>query len=184
MRDKEYLEAVYNQFILKRLIIKKGSDLSEAHVSKSDSNMEFAGFLLDNNKFIDVRNACILRISEHPKNPTNKREGFFGWAVVGLYYSAYHAALSLVSKKGYSSKEHNATLCFIIKNFSEFSIEEINLIDELQIKREEIEFYSGLKEERNKASYSTSLIFNKDKVYELREKSILLINKIKSILER
>ena len=159
MRDKEYLEAVYNQFILKRLIIKKGSDLSEAHVSKSDSNMEFAGFLLDNNKFID-------------------------WAVVGLYYSVYHAALALVSKKGYSSKEHNATLCFLIKNFSEFSIEEINLIDELQIKREEIEFYSGLKEERNKASYSTSLIFNKDKVYELREKSILLINKIKSILER
>ncbi len=121
--------------------------------------MEFADFLLKNNKFFD-------------------------WAIIGLYYSVYHAGLALLSNRGFSSKNHNATLCFLIKNFSEFSKEEIELIDDLQIKQEEIEFYSGLKEERQKASYSTSLLFNKEKVEELKEKSILLINKIKSILEK
>jgi uncharacterized protein (UPF0332 family) len=121
--------------------------------------MEFVNFLLENQKFYD-------------------------WAIVGLYYSVYHSALALLSKKGFSSKDHNATLCFLIKNFSEFSKEEIELIEDLQIKREEIEFYSGLKEERQKASYSTSLFFSKDKVEELKEKSILLINKIKAILEK
>lgn len=158
MNDKDALDKAYNRYIRKKLILRKVTDLAKAHISKSDNNMEFVNFLLENEKFYD-------------------------WQIVGLYYSLYHAALSLLSKEGYSSKDHNATLCFLIKNFSEFSKEEIELIDELQIKREEIEFYSGLKEERGKASYSTALIFDKEKVQELREKTILLINKIKSILE-
>jgi uncharacterized protein (UPF0332 family) len=158
INNKELLEKTYQKYIKKKIIIKMQSDLSKAHISKSDNNMEFVNFLLENNKFFD-------------------------WAIVGLYYAVYHGSLALLSKNGYSSKNHNATLCFLIKNFSEFSKDEIELIDELQIKREEIEFYSGLKDERQKASYSTNLLFSYDKVDELKEKSILLINKIKSILE-
>ena len=157
LKDKHALEKAYNRFIKKKPIITRSSDISPAHIAKSDSNLEFVNFLIESQKFID-------------------------WQIVGLYYSIYHASLALLSKKGYSSKDHNATLCFLIKNFSEFTNEEIKLIDDLQIKREEIEFYSGLKEERRKASYSTTLLFDKDKVAELREKTILLINKIKSIL--
>jgi len=157
MNNSELLEKVYNSYIQKKLLQKKSSDLVKAHISKSDNNLEFVNFLLENERFPD-------------------------WQIVGLYYSVYHAVLALLSKKGFSSKDHNATLCFLIKNFSEFSKEEIELIDNLQIKREEIEFYSGLKEERQKASYSTSLLFDKEKVQELREETILLINKIKTIL--
>ena len=140
------------------LAFKSSSNLSKAHIAKSDNNLEFAGFLLDNDRYFD-------------------------WAVVGLYYSVYHASLALLSKHGFASKDHNATLCFLIKNFSEFSKEDIELIEDLQIKKEEIEFYSGLKEERKKASYSTSILFNKEDVEELRKQSISLINKMKSILE-
>ncbi len=158
MNNKNALEKAYNRYIKKNIIQKKPTDLAKAHISKSDNNMEFVNFLLENERFYD-------------------------WQIVGLYYSVYHSALALLSYKGFSSKDHTATLCFLIKNFSEFSKEEIELIDDLQIKRDEIEFYSGLKEERQKASYSTSLLFSKDKVIELKEKSILLINKIKAILE-
>ena len=157
MKDKAKLDEVYNLYIKRKLILKKPSDLSKAHIAKSNSNMEFVNFLLENNKFPD-------------------------WCVVGLYYSVYHASLALLSKKGYASKDHNATLCFLIKNFSEFSKEEIELIDNLQIKRDEIEFYSGLKEERGKASYSTSLLFNRNMIIDFKEKSIILINKMKAIL--
>ncbi|MDP2925548.1 MAG: HEPN domain-containing protein [Nanoarchaeota archaeon] len=158
MNNKSALEKAYSRYIKKKIIQKKPSDLAKAHISKSDNNMEFVNFLLENERFYD-------------------------WQIVGLYYSVYHSTLALLSKKGFSSKDHNATLCFLIKNFSEFSKEELELIEDLQIKREEIEFYSGLKEERQKASYSTSLLFSKDKVIELKEKSILLINKVKIILE-
>ena len=101
------------------------------------------------------------------------------WCVVGLYYAVYHASLALLSRKGFSSKDHGATPCFLIKNFSEFSRDDISLIDDLQIKRDEVEFYSGLKEERRKASYSTNLLFNKKDIEEFREQSISLINKVK-----
>ena len=157
MNDKAKLDDLYNQYLKRKIILKKPSDLSKAHIAKSDNNMEFVNFLLQNNKFPD-------------------------WCVVGLYYSVYHASLALLSKKGYSSKDHNATLCFLIKNFSEFSKEDIELIDNLQIKRDEIEFYSGLKEERGNANYSTSLLFDKDKILDFKEKSIMLINKMKAIL--
>lgn len=156
--NKKALEETYNNYIKKKIILKSHSDLSQAHIAKSNSNMEFANFMLESNKFLD-------------------------WAVVGLYYGVYHASLALLSKKGFSSKDHNATLCFLIKNFSEFSEKDLELIDQLAINREDIEFYAGLKEERRKASYSTSMLFSKDKVQELREESIKLINKIKKMLE-
>ena len=157
IKNKKTLDEIYNFYIKKKIIIKKDSDLSKAHIAKSNSNMEFVDFLLKNNKFLD-------------------------WCIVGLYYAVYHASLALLSRKGFSSKNHNATLCFLIKNFSDFSKEEIELIDNLRISREEIEFYSGLKEERGKASYSTTLLFKREDVEEFREKSISLINKIKAIL--
>lgn len=158
LKDRKKLEETYNWYLQKKIIRKSLSDLSGAHIAKSDSNIEFVSFLLENEKFFD-------------------------WCVTGMYYAVYHASLALLSKEGFLSKDHSATLCFLIKNFSEFSQEDIELIDKLQISKEEIEFYSGLKEERRKASYSTSLLFDKDKVEELKEKSILIINKIKSILE-
>ena len=155
--DKKKLDEAYSFYIKKKILKKSDSNLSKAHLYKSDSNMEFVDFLLKNDKFPD-------------------------WCIVGLYYSVYHASLALLSHKGYSSKDHNATLCFLIKNFSEFSKEDIELIDDLQIKRDEIEFYSGLKEERRKASYSTSLLFDKASINNFRKSSIQLINKIKAII--
>ena len=155
--NKKALEEVYNNYIKKKLIAKSYSDLSQGHIAKSNSNMEFVSFLLDDNRFLD-------------------------WAIVGLYYGVYHASLALLSKKGFSSKDHNATLCFLIKNFAELSEADIELIDQLAINREDIEFYAGLKQERQKASYSTSLLFSKSSVEDLRKKSLKLINKIQVIL--
>jgi len=156
--NKKLLEDTYNRYLAKALILKSKNDLSKAHLAKSSNNIDFSIFLIESDKFLD-------------------------WAVVGLYYAVYHASLALLSRKGYSSKDHNATLCFLIKNFSNFSKEEIDLIDELSIDKQDIEFYAGLKEERKKASYSTSLLFDKEKVITLKDKTILLINKIRTILD-
>ncbi|MCX6748593.1 MAG: HEPN domain-containing protein [Candidatus Pacearchaeota archaeon] len=159
INDRKKLEEAYRFFINKKLLFKRDANLTSAHIAKSNSNLEFVDFLIKNNKFLD-------------------------WAVIGLYYSVYHASLALLSKNGFASKNHNATLCFIMRHFSQISKEDVELINKLAVTKEYISFYSGLKEERSKASYSTSLFFNKKIVEELREKSIKLINKIKLIVEQ
>ena len=88
IKDKEKLKKTYNSYIKNKVIVSTKSDLSYAHIAKSDSNMEFVNFLIENKKFLD-------------------------WCIVGLYYSIYHASLALLSRKGFSSKDHNATLCFV-----------------------------------------------------------------------
>lgn len=157
IENKNKLEEVYQYYLKNRFIIQTTLNLSKAHISKANYYMEFADFIL-------------------------KEERFVSWSVVGLYYSLYHASLALLSQKGFYSKDHNATLCFLIKNYSEFSEEELELVDNLKINREEIEFYSGLKEERKKANYSTDILFDKEKVEELRKNAISFLNKVKTLL--
>ena len=96
MNDRKKLEEAYRFFITKKLLFKRNANLVLAHIAKSNNNLEFVDFLIKNNKFFD-------------------------WAVIGLYYSVYHVSLALLSKNGFASKNHNATLCFIIKHFSDFN---------------------------------------------------------------
>jgi len=46
----------------------------------------------------------------------------------------------LLAEGGFSSKDHTATLCFLIRNYSEFSEEDINLYYDLAITQEEIQW--------------------------------------------
>jgi len=158
IENKEKLEEAYFLYLKNKIIVKTEFNLAEAHLTKANYDLEFADFILNSNKFAS-------------------------WSVVGLYYSLYHASLALLAKKGYLSKDHNATLCFLIKHYSEFSKEDLEFVNSLKINREEIEFYSGLKEERKKASYSTELVFDKENIEVLRKKTILFLNKVKMILK-
>lgn len=133
-------------------------DLVKAHLEKSKHNLGLVNLLIENGKYND-------------------------WIIVSLYYALYHSCLALLANKGYSSKNHTATLLFLIKNYSDFSCEEVEMIEELSISKSDAEFYTDLKQERHNASYSTKNIFTKDKVTELRKKTISFINKVEAILE-
>jgi len=160
LKNKADLDKSYRDYIDRRIIQKvpPSTNLVKAHIEKSDHNLEFSYFLFTQDKFLD-------------------------WIVVGLYYAVYHASLALLASKGFSSKDHTATLCFLIKHYSEFSEEDIKLYYDLLITQEEIQFYTTLKRERQKASYSTAKAFDEETVKELREKAIGFINKVKTILE-
>ena len=159
-QDRDALEENYRLYLKRRIIQKlpRSRNLVSAHIEKSDHNLEFSYFLFTQNRFLD-------------------------WTIVGLYYAVYHASLALLAHKGFSSKDHIATLCFLIKHYSEFSQEDIDLYYDLLITQKEIQFYARLKRERQQASYSTRTLFNEEKVEELREKAIDFINKVKMILE-
>lgn len=111
-------------------------------------------------------------------------QGYSDWAVVGCYYAVYHIALALILKKGYFSKNHDATLSVLIKEYCKknLSNEDIELMNSIYLSNEDVLFYANSKQERKKASYSTQIVFDKENVESLRLKTILFVNKAKSIL--
>jgi len=110
--------------------------------------------------------------------------GYSDWIIVGCYYCLYHAALSLILKKGFSSKNHDATLCLLIKYYyKEITEEEIELINFTFLNNEDILFYVESRDKRRDASYSTKTAFDKSDVSKIILKTRLLFNKSKSILE-
>lgn len=115
----------------------------------------------------------------------NIKLGFIDWAINGCYYASYHAALSLILTKGYSSKNHLATLCVIIQEFYKQGLEE----EDIQVLAsfldyQDVLFYVESKNKREDATYSTQTLFEKKEVEQLRIKATLFVNKIKSIINR
>ena len=157
-KNKRELDNKIKFYESKRQLVKKDSkSLIQAHIDKAKHNLEFFDKNKDDSKFND-------------------------WLIVTLYYALYHCALALVANKDYNSKNHTATLLFLIKHYS-ISKEEIEFIDELSINKEDAEFYTSLKEDRHSASYSTSNFFDDEKVKDYRSKVNDFLQKTIEILE-
>lgn len=105
------------------------------------------------------------------------------WALVTCYYSSYHAALALIISKGYFSKNHDATLCILIKEFynKELSKEDIELLN--MFDAEDLLFYIESKQKREEASYSTKTKFESQEVNKIKLKTTLFVNKAEKIIK-
>src|SRR3989338_1762038 len=90
------------------------NDLVNGHLEKADHNLKFVQSTLELKDFND-------------------------WAIVSAYYSIYHASLALCALKGYSTKDHFATLLILIKEFykKELTKEEIEILGDTTLKKEE-----------------------------------------------
>ena len=145
--------------INKGLLLKQKNDLKEieGHIHKSEHNIKFINQIVKLN--------------------------FSDWAIVGCYYASYHAALALIMTKGYSSKNHLATLCVLIKEFYNKGLtkEDIETFAHL-LDYQDILFYVESKEKRENAAYTAKIIFDKKEVEQLRMKAVLFVSKIKGII--
>jgi len=154
-------------FYLKKELLQKESEtefLPISHLKKAEYNLKFVNFLKDNKKFYD-------------------------WIIVGCYYAVYHSALALITKKGFSSKNHLATLCALIKFYYQkkekaLTEEEIKLVSKSSLEKQEVSYFAYAKEKRETASYGLSEEFNKREAESLLEKTIKFLNKSREILER
>ena len=135
-------------------------ELVNGHLDKADHNLKFVQSTLELGEFND-------------------------WAIVSAYYSIYHASLALCALKGYSTKDHFATLLIVIKEFYNKGLgrEEIETIGKTTMEKEEVLYYIEAKTKRNKASYSTQKIFDKKEAENLRLKAIDFVNKAKEIID-
>jgi uncharacterized protein (UPF0332 family) len=149
-------------YIKHKTLTKQTSSDSEirGHIEKAEHNLKYTKAVLDLKKFND-------------------------WVVVGCYYSIYHIALALILKKGYFSKNHDATLCVLIKEYykKDLTQEDIELLNRIYFDNEDVLIYTKSKDEREKASYSTQIFFDEKSVEELRQKAILFVRKAQNILK-
>jgi uncharacterized protein (UPF0332 family) len=98
----------------------------------------------------------------------------------------YHSALALALSKGYSSKNHDATLCILIKEFYNKGVneEDLELFNQLFISYIDLIVYIEAKNKREEATYSTKYEFTKETVEDLRDKTIQFTSKSQEILTK
>lgn len=160
LNKKEELDKKILNYLKQKTLVKQNVDIKEinGHIAKAEHNTKFVKDTLD--------------------------DGYSDWAIVGCYYAAYHMALALILKKGYSSKNHDSTLCVLIKEYCNkgLSGSDIELLNKVYLDNEDILFYVKTKEEREKASYSSQIAFDKKNVEDLRSKTLLFVRKANEIL--
>ncbi len=165
LEKENKLENSFNFYLKKEIITieKEKNYLPISHLKKAEYNLKFINFLNDNKKFYD-------------------------WIIVGCYYTIYHSTLALITKKGFSSKNHLATLCTLIKFYycqkKVLGIKEIELVSKSSLEKEEVNYFAYAKEKRETASYGISEEFNKKEAEELLKKTIKFLNKTREILEQ
>lgn len=157
---------------IKKSILKKSGDESKLYLRKADHNLNFANWVFDKHN------------DEIPKVFGN--ETFYDWIINAYYYSIYHAALALVSREGHNSKNHSATLCFLIYyNYhmqNAIDKEDIELVAS-SLEKEDIEVIAGSKELRERASYDIHELFERGLAEQIRIKTADFTNKIKALLK-
>lgn len=162
MEDKKKLENDFNKYLKsnKIKIENEKEELVKGHLEKANHNLKFVKSTLELEEFND-------------------------WAIVSAYYSIYHASLALCALRGFSTKDHSATLLILIKEFYNKGLtkEEIELINNSTVEKEHILHYVESRKQRSKASYSTKISFTKEETESLRLKAIEFVNKVKEIVE-
>jgi len=115
----------------------------------------------------------------------NMNLGYFDWCITGCYYASYQIALSLIRAKGVYSKNHDATLCLLARDYFKDGItkEDIELINMFFLNYQDLLFYVQSKNKREEASYGTKYNFDKEDVEKLRKKTIEFIDKARKILQ-
>ena len=157
--DKKLLENKYSFFLKKGMIVKieNNKELVAAHLDKAKHNLLFFEKNVDDPQFND-------------------------WLIVTLYYALYHAALALIVNKGYTSKNHTASLVFLIKHYALLK-EDILFVHEFSIRKEDAELYTKLKEDRHKASYESKVSFTDKNIQYYKQKVKSFINKTEELIQ-
>ncbi|MEK6891101.1 MAG: HEPN domain-containing protein [Nanoarchaeota archaeon] len=160
-KDSEELDRKIDYFTKLKLIRDKKLDVEsiKGHIEKAENNLKF---VLDN---INL--------------------GYYDWCITGCYYSMYHIAIALILSKEKQSKNHDASICLLIKYYymNGISEEDIEMLNEFFINYQDLLFYVESKEKRKEASYSTEYRFDKEEVENMRLKSIEFVDKAKNILK-
>lgn len=108
------------------------------------------------------------------------------WVVVVAYYAMYMSALSLLAKLGYRSKSHTATAVALGEFFVKKNIldeKHIENLENLKIKKEEIEMLRDVKDRREIAQYSITKKTTKDIALKTKSDARAFVDRVEEIFE-
>jgi uncharacterized protein (UPF0332 family) len=165
-------------FIEKGQIVKDESAvvLSKKYFDKAKRNFETMNILSDINSNIRARK--LLKISKN----YNSDE----WIVISGYYAMYSAALALIAKIGYKSKNHSATIALLEEFFIKkklMSQEDINLLINAVFRKEELDKLSEARHKREIAQYSVTKQTTKDIAESIKKDAYSFISKVESVIQ-
>jgi len=145
-------------------------------MEKARANLITMNLLLELNKNKRVKN--MLRI---PKDYDSTE-----WAVISGYYAMYSSALALIAKIGFKSKTHMGTLSILEEFYVKRSIldkEDLKLISNASLKKEELEHISEARHNREIAQYSVTKQTTKTIAEKIKEDAYSFVNKTEEILK-
>ncbi|MBI5073231.1 HEPN domain-containing protein [Candidatus Woesearchaeota archaeon] len=119
LENTELREGKIKEYTKSEIIKKEEANNAEikGHVAKAEHNLSF---IQDNIKL-----------------------GYYDWCITGCYYATYHAALALLLKKGFITKNHDATLCLLMREYYKQGMtkEEIELVNKFFLDYQDLLFY-------------------------------------------
>ena len=110
----------------------------------------------------------------------------YEWVVITGYYAMYTAAISLLAKIGYRSKNHTATLCVLEEFFVKKKILEqdiLILLKSAMFHKEEIEKLSDARHKREIAQYSITKQTTKSIAEKIKKDAYDFVNKCEEIIK-
>ena len=108
------------------------------------------------------------------------------WAVISAYYAMYMASLALIAKIGFKSKNHSATLIILEEYFvkkNHLTKEDLAIIKNAYLKREEIEKVSDARHKREIAQYSITKKTTNSLAEQIMTDAFSFVNKAEEILK-
>lgn len=109
------------------------------------------------------------------------------WVVITGYYAMYTAAISLLAKIGYRSKNHTATLCVLEEFFVKKKILDediLILLKSAMFHKEEIEKLSDARHKREIAQYSITKQTTKTIAEKIKKDAYDFVNKCEEIIKK
>ncbi|MFA5020427.1 MAG: HEPN domain-containing protein [Candidatus Pacearchaeota archaeon] len=172
---------------MKRLItfyIKRGL------LIKDESAKRLAGEYLSKakNNLITLKILDELQKDKKFRKELNIPEGYstYEWVVITGYYAMYTAAISLLAKIGYRSKNHTATLCILEELFVKNKIldeHNLMLLRLAMFHKEEIEKIADAKHKREIAQYSITKQTTKEIAEKIKKDAYNFVNKCEEIIK-
>ncbi len=167
-----------------KFFIKKGQLAKDKTIISKSKN-----FLNKARKNIEVLDALDKLNNSSKAREMLKISGDFDsseWIVITGYYAMYTAALALIAKLGFRSKNHIATLLVLEEYFVKKKILDEGSYLTLRnavFQKQEIETISEAKHKREIAQYSITKQTTKDIAQKIKTDTYFFVNKCEEILE-
>ncbi len=166
-------------YIKKGLLVKDESinELTKDYLNKAKNNLRTLKILSEIENNNDIRKKLNIPKDYNPNE----------WVVIIGYYAMYTAAISLLAKIGYRSKNHTATICILEEFFVKKKILDKNtltLLKSATFHKEEIEKLSDARHKREIAQYSITKQTTKTIAEKIKKDAYDFVNKCEGIIEK